>query len=976
MASDINPNNIDGTYPIAGIDNDTQGFRTNFTNTSTNFAEAKSEIEDLQDKSILKAPLIGESTTNNILTVPLNTAASDATLAGLNIAEGVAPTSPIDGDVWVTAAGAFNTRLNGVTVDLSAGGGGGTAVDVINGGLGTGIVSGGVLFVGAGTTTFSITDGQGVIVDNTTSPTSPTITNVTWSGLTDITVTNIGTQLITFVYITSGGAVIQSGSRPTREIARDNLIVGVVIHVDQATVDTINQQQNLAINAPAQIGDVINALGFINVSGNLFAPNGANLNIDKSIGIMMGQGINWDIDPKNPHQKTLSSLAPATFQYRFQDGSNGVTGIAIDPENYDVGGSITSVPAKKYTVQRIYSFTSNNVKIQMGQTVYNSIKDAKAALTADPFVTEPSIAANGLLRGFLIMKEDATDLTDTNRVLFVEAGKFGQAGGTGGGSSADAEDVILTVEKGSVGTINSGQAVYASGYDATSQKTEVELAQSDSISTMPSIGIARSTITDTTAGEIVMFGSLKDQNTSGYAVGDRLYISDSVAGDLQNTKPAGTAFVQAVGIVVRVDASEGIIEVFGAGRGNELPNIPEDHIWIGDSTGAPTTLKNNFGATTDPLVTSDSASNYATGSRWINETTDKEFVCLDATASSAVWIETTGAGSGIANIVEDTTPQLGGDLDTNDFDITGPVKSSAAFHHINIVPGIANNGETTSNDINITGGECDFTVATGTVAAGDVNITGGGLTNRNENATGGSVNIVGASLPLQTSAENLGIGGGINITAGSVPNATTSAYGGDMVFKAGDAYASAGGSYGGDITIKSGSGWDFSGDIILEAGGNDAGGGNAWGSVYIQASVPSAYGVAGPKVTELRLLGLQANTTLTPAGRILNNYVGLKAPDNIGSGEYSLTLPAALPAADGDILSSTTAGVMSFISTATPTATTAELIDYTDAINTTALKVAGYMVFNTTTGAPVWAVGANDTSVWNDATGSLAHTPV
>jgi hypothetical protein len=43
--------------------------------------------------------------------------------AGLNIAEGVAPTSPVDGDVWVTAAGAFNARLNGVTVDLSAGGG-------------------------------------------------------------------------------------------------------------------------------------------------------------------------------------------------------------------------------------------------------------------------------------------------------------------------------------------------------------------------------------------------------------------------------------------------------------------------------------------------------------------------------------------------------------------------------------------------------------------------------------------------------------------------------------------------------------------------------------------------------------------------------------------------------------------------------------------------------------------------------------
>jgi len=51
----------------------------------------------------------------------LQTVASDASSAGINIPEGVAPTVPNDGDVWVTAAGEFNARLNGATVDLSAG---------------------------------------------------------------------------------------------------------------------------------------------------------------------------------------------------------------------------------------------------------------------------------------------------------------------------------------------------------------------------------------------------------------------------------------------------------------------------------------------------------------------------------------------------------------------------------------------------------------------------------------------------------------------------------------------------------------------------------------------------------------------------------------------------------------------------------------------------------------------------------------
>ena len=64
MASNINANNIDGTFPIAGQDNDSQGFRDNFTNTKTNFNNAKTEIEDLQSKVVLKSALTGTSLSN------------------------------------------------------------------------------------------------------------------------------------------------------------------------------------------------------------------------------------------------------------------------------------------------------------------------------------------------------------------------------------------------------------------------------------------------------------------------------------------------------------------------------------------------------------------------------------------------------------------------------------------------------------------------------------------------------------------------------------------------------------------------------------------------------------------------------------------------------------------------------------------------------------------------------------------------
>jgi hypothetical protein len=53
MTSLINPNNIDTAYPVAGQDNSTQGFRTNFTNIKQNFQYAEDEINALQNNGVV-----------------------------------------------------------------------------------------------------------------------------------------------------------------------------------------------------------------------------------------------------------------------------------------------------------------------------------------------------------------------------------------------------------------------------------------------------------------------------------------------------------------------------------------------------------------------------------------------------------------------------------------------------------------------------------------------------------------------------------------------------------------------------------------------------------------------------------------------------------------------------------------------------------------------------------------------------------
>ena len=66
MTSQINPQDINGNYPVAGQPNNTKGFRDNFTNTKTNFEYAANEITELQNKAVLKQALTGGVLDNNM----------------------------------------------------------------------------------------------------------------------------------------------------------------------------------------------------------------------------------------------------------------------------------------------------------------------------------------------------------------------------------------------------------------------------------------------------------------------------------------------------------------------------------------------------------------------------------------------------------------------------------------------------------------------------------------------------------------------------------------------------------------------------------------------------------------------------------------------------------------------------------------------------------------------------------------------
>lgn len=114
MTSLINPNNIDGSYPVAGQDNNSQGFRDNFTNIKVNFQDAAAEITDLQNKVILKAALDGTTLDNNF---------NDALLIAAQIQDfAAAKTTITDTSGLITvnyATGHYQTITTSGSINLS-----------------------------------------------------------------------------------------------------------------------------------------------------------------------------------------------------------------------------------------------------------------------------------------------------------------------------------------------------------------------------------------------------------------------------------------------------------------------------------------------------------------------------------------------------------------------------------------------------------------------------------------------------------------------------------------------------------------------------------------------------------------------------------------------------------------------------------------------------------------------------------------
>lgn len=106
-------------------------------------------------------------------------------------------------------------------------------------------------------------------------------------------------------------------------------------------------------------------------------------------------------------------------------------------------------------------------------------------------------------------------------------------------------------------TITNGQVVYVTG--ATGQTPTIALAQANAANTSRLIGMATADIANNSFGYVTTFGIVRDIDTSAFAEGNIVYLSESVAGGLTATAPDMPNYAIMVGSVLYAHASTGKI---------------------------------------------------------------------------------------------------------------------------------------------------------------------------------------------------------------------------------------------------------------------------------------------------------------------------------------------------------------------------------------------------------------------------------
>ncbi len=237
-------------------------------------------------------------------------------------------------------------------------------------------------------------------------------------------------------------------------------------------------------------------------------------------------------------------------------------------------GSFYVAPIRKATgADGILQYNSSSREVTYSNSISGSISitgslnvSGSSNLTGSVIINELTYPTSNFVDGQYGVE---VPTLDTNNVFTMEVPKT----------------IYEYVKNDSGTTLLKGTPVHSTG--TVGFNTLVIAASASNASTMPATFILAQNLDDEEEGLGIAIGAIQGVNTTGLTAGDPVWVGAS--GGFTQTKPTGSNLIQNLGIITKVGANGGGV-VLGAGRSNDVPNIQQGYIWVGNKDSVATAI--------------------------------------------------------------------------------------------------------------------------------------------------------------------------------------------------------------------------------------------------------------------------------------------------------------------------------------------------------------------------------------------------
>lgn len=307
----------------------------------------------------------------------------------------------------------------------------------------TGLIEGGILTINSSNTSLiDISAGGGIYAD--------------YSNMSNIIIEEIEWDSQTFDPLLSGFrnkwiGIERTGmgtGQPLQEVSftadqkREIIVLGRVWGDGDSVITNVGQYSTPAFNSEKTLEDLMDVLGSLNKDGNIYSGNpSGNMKLDRSAGTSFRFTSAFGTNPVSPNIRVTAQVSNiSSYSYHLQGSTSTTTETDIQPNYYDLSGVKTSVPTGNWTIQRIYYFPGSTTHITYGQAYYPTKEDAEIGINIEEVSLNADILEGSVLRGWMLIKQGATNLTDQNYVKFIDT----QSTTGASSSSATETDPIFT----------------------------------------------------------------------------------------------------------------------------------------------------------------------------------------------------------------------------------------------------------------------------------------------------------------------------------------------------------------------------------------------------------------------------------------------------------------------------------------------------------------------------------------------------